>query len=189
MRIRVPVLLALLLGLGAPPAVAQFGIKGGLSFATLSESDASPDFRNRTGFAVGVSLGLPLAGLLALQPEALYAEKGAGAATAAQATTLAYLDIPVLLRLNFPTPVLTPFVVAGPQASLRLRCRVGQRDCDQDFGGTDYAGAVGAGIKLQGGVRLTVEVRYTQGLKDIRNVSEGFDTRTRTFLTLVGLSF
>jgi hypothetical protein len=188
---RLPLATALTLASLAPttPALAQLGVKAGLSFATLSESSTSPDFRNQTGFAAGVSLGLPLGGVFVLQPEALYAEKGAKGATSSNDLKVAYLDVPLLLRLTIPTPGLAPFAVGGPQASFQLRCELGQSDCDQDFAGTDYGVAVGAGVRIGGGLGFTVEARYTQGLKDINRVSQGFDSKTRTFFILAGLSF
>ena len=62
---------ALALGL-APQASAQveIGVKAGVTFATISESNLSPNFESKTGFAAGVHFGFPLGSNFMLQPEA-----------------------------------------------------------------------------------------------------------------------
>lgn len=190
MRMQSLAFVPLLLSGLAAPAAAQIGFKAGLTFSTLSESNAAPDFKNQTGFAAGVSLGIPLGGsLLRLQPEALYVEKGAKSDPGNVETKIAYLDIPVLLRVNIPTPGVTPFAVAGPMVSLRLSCEIGMQDCDQDVESTDYGVALGGGVRFGGTLGLTLEGRYTAGLRNINKVSDGIDAKTRTFMILAGISF
>jgi hypothetical protein len=185
-----PLALALaLVPVVAAPASAQLGFKAGLTFATLSEDDASPDFKNQTGFAAGVAIGLPLGiPILRLQPELLYVEKGAKVEPDTE-VKIAYLEVPVLFRVNIPSPGITPFAVAGPMASLRLSCEIDAEDCDQDVESVDYGVALGAGLRFGGPLGLTLEGRYTAGLKNINKVSEGIDNKTRTFMVLAGVSF
>ena len=87
------------------PAQASLGIKAGLSFATLSNN--KPDWKNRTGFAAGIALDLR-GGLIGLQPEALYVQKGVefdGTPSASSdAPRLTYIDVPILLKITIPTP-------------------------------------------------------------------------------------
>ncbi len=172
----------------APRLTAQtFGLKAGLSFATLS--NASPDWKTRTGFAGGVALGL-MPGPVSLQPEVLYVQKGVAAngAPSNTAPRLAYLDVPVLLKVQLPTPGIAPFADAGPVVSFRLSCTAGDADCRDTFKSTDWGVALGGGVRLGGATGLTIEGRYTWGLNDVHDISSGVASKTRTFLVLAGIS-
>ena len=186
-------LLALLTagGLVAPLQAQSFAIKGGLTFATLSESDLSPNFKNQTGFAAGIHLGLGGGGFV-IQPEALLTQVGAGVegTTTDGELQISYLQIPVNLRFNFGAGGITPFILGGPYAAFRLSCDVEDLlgDCDDlDLGDTDYGVDFGGGLKFGGG--LFIEARYNLGLKDISDVSQGFDVKQRAFMVLAGFEF
>lgn len=182
---------ALRLGLGlaacsllAAPVHAQLGLKAGASFAT--RSDSRPDLNNRTGFAAGLSLPLPLGPIFALQPEALYVEKGWEGFTNQKLT---YLEVPLFLRANIPVPGISPFGLAGASASFRLSCKTNDVDCPSGARKTDYGVALGAGVRLGGLSGLTLEGRYTWGLRNVSDVTTGLDSKTRSFLALVGVEF
>ena len=187
--LRTLLLLGALTPLGRATAQTTFGIKGGLSFATLSNKH--PDWKSRTGFAAGIALDMR-AGPIGIQPELLYVQKGVAGdgSPSSDAPRLDYAEIPVLLKLTLPVPVVQPFVYAGPSIGLRLSCKVGEAAC---AGGlvksTDFGAALGGGIRLGGAKGLTLEGRYMWGLKDIHNVTAGVETRTRTFLVLAGVTF
>ena len=170
----------------AVPASAQLGVKAGVSFATLS--NRSPDFDARTGFAAGISLDLG-GGVIGLAPELLYVQKGttSDGAPSSTAVKLSYAEIPVLLKVSLPIPSLQPFAYAGPSVSFRLGCEAGDTECDDDtIKSTDYGAVLGAGVKLGG--RFTLEGRFNWGIADINNLSDGVDTKTRTFMVLAGFS-
>lgn len=187
--LRTLLLLGALTPLGRATAQTTFGIKGGLSFATLSNKH--PDWKSRTGFAAGIALDMR-AGPIGIQPELLYVQKGVAGdgSPSSDAPRLDYAEIPVLLKITLPVPVVQPFVYAGPSIGLRLSCKVGEAAC---AGGlvksTDFGAALGGGIRLGGAKGLTLEGRYMWGLKDIHNVTAGVETRTRTFLVLAGVTF
>jgi hypothetical protein len=186
-----------LMGLIAAPArlVAQveFGIKGGASFGNISNKGVLPgNLKTRTGFAAGVSLGLG-AQLLGVGAEALFAQRGLSSDGTGDAK-LDYLDIPVYLKLQVPSPGIAPFGYVGPQVSFEVNCKNGDLDCsDNGHSTTDYAGVVGAGVKFGGSgkVGFTVEARYVYGLKDLKldTVSSDDSFKTRSFLILGGLVF
>lgn len=190
-RSRVPSFLLASLALAAAglvgrpePAAAQLGLKGGLSYATRSDN-ARPDLDSRTGFAAGLSLPLGR-GILALQPEGLYVERGWEGTAEGKLT---YIEVPLLLRVNIPTPGIAPFAVAGPSASFRLSCTSGGADCPSDTRSTDYGVNLGAGVRLGGRSGLTIEGRYSWGLRKLSEVTTGLDAKTRTFLALAGFEF
>lgn len=187
-------------GLLALPATlaaqAEFGIKGGASFGDISNKGLLPgDLDNRTGFAAGVSLGMR-ARAIGLGVEALYAQRGVTAsdAVAGDDLELDYIDIPVYLKLQVPTPGVSPFAYVGPQISFEMRCRNVDVDCvDGSRETTDYAGIVGAGLKLgnETGLGFTVEARYIYGLRDLNpsTITDDDSFKTRSFLILGGILF
>jgi hypothetical protein len=179
-----PVLL--LVGLVAP-VHAQFAIKGGVTFSTLSKDDLSPDFENSTGFAAGIHFGLG-SGKFKIQPEALLIQVGASGITETGEgeLNLSYLQIPVNLRFNFGSGGITPFILGGGYASFEMSCDVEDLvdDCDDlDLGGSDYGVDFGGGLKFAGG--LFAEARYNLGL----NESGEFNSKQRVFLILAGWEF
>jgi hypothetical protein len=179
--------------LGFAPAVVSaqtsIGIKGGLSYATLS--DKSPDFDSRTGFAAGIAVDMR-SGLIGIQPEILYVQKGVTATgmPSGSSPKLDYLEVPVLLKLTLGTPGIQPMVYAGPSAGFRLSCKVAEVTCNSGtIKSTDWSAVLGGGVRIGGNKGLTLEGRYSWGLKDIHDVSAGVDQKTRTFLALAGFSF
>ncbi|MEO5800977.1 MAG: porin family protein [Gemmatimonadales bacterium] len=174
--------------LHAASAQTTFGIKGGLSFATLSNKH--PDWDNRTGFAAGVALDMR-AGPIGIQPEVLYVQKGvkSDGSPDSDAPKLDYIEVPILLKVTIPIPAIQPFVYAGPSIGFRLTCKVGEIDCDSDaVKSTDFGAALGGGIRLGGNKGITLEGRYMWGLKDLNKLNSGVETKTRTFLVMAGVS-
>jgi hypothetical protein len=172
---------AMLAALIAQPASAQIGFKAGLSFASTTESEFIPDVDTRTGFAAGISLGLPLGLSLRLQPELLYVEKGGKFANNDQTLEINELNVPVLLRFNLPLPAIAPFVLAGPVAEYDLTCNAADVDC-VDTESLRWGFMAGAGVRLGGG--LSVEARYGYTLSEI---SDNIKSKPRTILLLIGL--
>jgi hypothetical protein len=173
-------------------AQVEFGLKGGASFGNISNKGVLPgDLGTRTGFAAGASLGFRT-GMVGVGVEALYAQRGLSSDAGDQ--KLDYLDIPVYLKLQAPTPGLSPFGYLGPQVSFEVTCKNVDVDCvDTDRSTTDYAGVVGAGVKFGSGssVGFTVEARYVYGLKDLKlsTVTDEDSFKTRSFLILGGVTF
>jgi hypothetical protein len=181
------------LGAAVAPATlaaqASLGLKGGVSFATLSNK--APDWTSRTGFAVGAAFDLG-SGLIGIQPEVLYVQKGVtfGGAptTSSDAPRLGYIDVPVLVKLTLRTPGIQPMAYAGPSVNFRLSCSVNGVDCTSLTRSTDYGVVLGGGVRLGGSHGFTVEGRYTWGLKDVHDPGAGVANQTRTFLVLAGVS-
>jgi Outer membrane protein beta-barrel domain len=189
-------LLSTLLVLAAPAALfaqGEAGIKGGVSFGNISNKGVLPgNLDTRTGFAAGLYLGYRV-GLLGVGLEGLYAQRGAKSdqSLAASQTRLDYIDVPVYVKAALPTPLLQPFVYAGPQVSFEVRCHTaGDADCpDAATSGrkkTDYAAVFGAGVRFGG---LGLEGRYVYGLRDLKlsTVTTSESYKTRSFLILVSI--
>jgi hypothetical protein len=195
MKHRSTILIALLLAAAPVTAQAQLGVKAGGSFGNVSNRGVLPgSLDTRTGFAAGVSLGLG-SGLLGLGIEGLYAQRGVNSdGSPNDSRRLDYVDVPAYLRVTLPTPIVKPFAYAGPQVSFEVRCQANGVQCpDTAAGGvsrkkTDFAGVVGAGVRISG---LSIEGRYIYGLTDLKlnTVTNTDSYKTRSFLVLAGFSF
>lgn len=162
-------------------ANAQLMLKGGLSFASASNSQYLPDVDTKTGFSAGLSFGLPLGEGLQLRPELLYVQKGGKLATNAD-FELNELNIPVLLQVNLLGAGIAPYLFGGPQAEYELTCTRADVDCVNTT--TLRWGAVaGAGIRL--GSSLSVEGRYNWTLTEI---GDNIGSKPRAILLMVGFA-
>ena len=192
------------------PAAAQmgFGIKGGLNFAELSDVETVDtldklESESKTDFVGGAYLKFPL-GALRLQIEGLYSLKGGegqysnnGLGSAPWETQLTYLEIPVLLKYEFPTSTLKPFLYGGGSVAFLMKAEKRNQTVDSDWvdikddlNSTDYGLVVGAGIELLG---LTLEGRYTHGLADTVDQKSGDlqvdEAKNKTWSIMAGIDF
>jgi len=103
----------------------SLGLKAGMNYSNVYDAQAE-DFRadSKTGYVFGAQLSIPLNQFVAIQPEALFAQKGfKGEGTLLGAgyeltRTTNYLDIPLQLAVK-PSEFIT--ILAGPQFSYLLR--------------------------------------------------------------------
>jgi len=185
----------LVIAAGSPVAAqGAFGIKGGLSFGNISNKGVLPgSLKTRTGIAGGVYFGAG-ASIVGFGLEALYAQRGlhSDESIAVAETRLDYIDIPAYLKINIPTSGVRPFVYAGPQISFEVRCKTSNgTDCADASArkSTDYAGVIGAGLRLGQSTAVTFEGRYVYGLQDLKlsTVTSSESYKNRTFMLLVGI--
>jgi len=185
----------------ATPSAVTFGVKGGVALSTLSSTDSPLTPATLTSPTVGAFVTFRLTRHLAIQPEALYARKGAreGAAEEILSFTeterLTYLAVPVFARLSFASEGrVRPYVLAGPEFGFRLAAtetgeiagaEAGSDDVSENFRRTDIGVALGAGVEVR---RFLVEGRYTMGLTNID--ATGLTTvKNRVFAILAGVRF
>jgi hypothetical protein len=180
---------------GTLAAQAEFGLKAGASFGNISNKGLLPgNLKTRIGAAGGLFLGYR-AKIIGFGIEALYAQRGAKSdeSIGDQSTHLDYVDIPAYLKVTIPTPGVRPFIYAGPQISFEAKCRTANNtaNCPDNDGRkkTDYAGVIGAGLRLGGSMGLTLEGRYVYGLQDLKlaTVTSSESYKNRTFMLLVGI--
>lgn len=142
---------------------AGFGIKGGVSFATLNGSDKAVlgDFNSLTTFHAGIYTQFSLGKTFSIQPEVLYARKGI--ARNDSTFRFDYLEVPVLAVLNLTETI---SLHAGPQLSVLMSAKEEDRETDTEpLHMFDYGVAAGAEARL-GIFRLGA--RYNLGLADLR---------------------
>ena len=160
----------------------SFGVKAGLNFADLDKLEAIDtsdelETEAKRAFIGGAYLNVPL-GAFKLQVEGLYSIKGSkgyvtnglGTNRSAWEVRADYLEVPVLLRFDLPTPVIKPYIFGGVSYGILLKAeqRDGRRpdgwyDIKDDLKPSDWSMTVGAGAELFG---LLAEGRYTRGLTD-----------------------
>jgi Outer membrane protein beta-barrel domain len=178
----------------------SYGVKAGVVLADLAvDGSAEPaPFDFRVGLVAGGFVTWPLGSRLALQPEVLFAQKGAsfdqGGGTGTE--KLDYLDVPVLVSYRlFGAPGRHVSVLAGPSFGLRLRARssasFGGDTLEQDVSDqvTRSDVAVVGGLAYHRG-RLVFDGRYAWGLTDIDDETEdAVSIRNRGISFLVGWRF
>jgi Outer membrane protein beta-barrel domain len=188
---------------GSAAAQVEVGIKGGVTFAdvpkyaTLIEEDEG-NAEMRIGAAVGGHVAISLGGVVSLQTEVLYTQKGleAEAPFGADETLqlrLDYIDVPVLLRLG-PTGGNGLQFLAGPSFNFNTSARAvleGVFDADEDIKDEIESFEIGLvlGVGYYGSL-FTIEGRYQEGLTDIAKFADFFDDETyknRTFLVMLGV--
>jgi len=169
----------LLLAAGTPAAQAQqsrIGLKAGGVVASYRGVDAYSGGSSRAGFCAGLVLHLPVSKVFSVQPEFLYAQKGAdkqpylfsNGLRATGTQHLDYFEVPVLAKLRTSAG---PFVELGPTLGYLLRARAdvvatnsqsASLDNRNLFKNIDFGYAVGAGFQSPKG--LLLGLRYNGGL-------------------------
>ena len=169
---------------GTAEAQMTIGAKGGVNLANLENAEVLGD-ESRTGFVGGGFLRMGFLRGLTLQPELLYSSKGAefpdeGVPESGGEIILDYVEIPVLLRYDFPFEPFRPYLYGGPYGAFEVGCEVdvaGENteatDCGEGFGGDnrrsfDWGAIAGGGLSFgMGPGRLLLEARYGIGMQDL----------------------
>jgi hypothetical protein len=178
------------------------GVKGGVSFATLSaDSSEDVDLDRRTGIVAGGFVTWPIGERFGLQLEGLYSQKGAAfnQSGAKGTTKLDYFEVPVLLVAS--TAPLRPGGTSlqffgGPSVAFKVSSKVsgsfqGETNefdiPDEDIESVDVGVVVGAGVTFG---HVLVEGRYTVGLSNINgDTSDPTKVRNRSLAILAGVRF
>src|ERR1041384_5194413 len=128
-------LLAISSAVFAQPGLVKvhFGVFGGASFDKPGGADATDINGTYTGFGVGGFVGFRLTPGFAIQPEALYVQKGAKTTQSDPGGTITgkikvpYFEIPVLAKLSIPVKgagIVSPHAYAGPALAFKTGCHV-----------------------------------------------------------------
>ena len=182
--------IAAIVALGlASPAAAQglgFGVKGGWVYPDFSTDFG--DYKNNSGWQAGIFLGGNREGVAGLQVEFNYLRKKAE--TDLGTTELSYLQIPVLLRLNTPSPTKESFQfygIVGPTFDVKVGDSFTGINLIDEYEGLDIGIMGGVGIEI---VRVIVEGRYSYGLRALnKSLSDLGELKSHSFAILVGFRF
>ncbi len=137
----------------------EFGLKGGVNFATL-RADDNNDLNSRTSFHLGGLAHIHLSKQFAIQPELLYS--GQGANFSGGNIKLNYINVPVLAQYMFGVGLR---LETGPQFGFLVGAKSGDVDVKDSFNGFDFSWAFGVGYVTPSG--FGVDARYNLGLTDI----------------------
>lgn len=187
----------------AGPAWGQglaVGVKGGVNLArtAIDVEGGGPSLDPRIGLVAGAFVTLPIASWLELQPEVLYAMKGAKVNDTFGASTLQidYVELPVLARISRPgSGRIGYYAAGGPTFGLRVRARsrtefegeTGDIDVSDQVSRTDVGVALGGGVEIGA---LVIDARYTLGLTDIdKDDSDEVKVSNRVLSLTVGFRF
>jgi hypothetical protein len=184
------------------PAAAdvQFGIKAGGNMARPTGADADDPLatlKSRVGFTGGIFLAFNFGRVVTIQSEVLYTMKGATYVALDDSYTdklsADYIEIPLLLKLRIPTPVVQPFVFAGPSVGFKLKEKLESNGVPLDetiLKNNDYGAIFGAGLNV--GRNFMVDVRYSLGLQKVISTFEGDvepDFKNGVWSASIGIAF
>ncbi len=188
-----------------PASRARIGVMGGINLATLRGDDVE-DAKNRVGLLGGLSYVRNWGGAAGLEMDVLYSAKGAKVVDGSEEFTfkLDYLEIPVLLRYDFPsTSAIRPHLAVGPSFAFRTSCGGEGKssgtsvsiDCDElqdsfdvKFKSFDLGATVGGGLDFaMGRNTFTVGARYTLGLVNVADADDS-DTKNGAIALFAGIS-
>ena len=202
-RFMTVLVIAAIVGLAALPQPAaagvQFGIKVGANMAKPTGADAQDPLatvKSRVGFTGGIFLAFNLGKVVSIQWEALYTMKGATYVALDDSYTNKlysdYIEIPLLLKIKIPLPVIQPFVFAGPSVGFKLSEKVEENGVplgEKLFKNNDYGAIFGAGLNL--GKSFMLDVRYSLGLQKVIDTVGGdpFDYKNGVFSATIGIGF
>lgn len=167
------ILLALVLALGtAAPAQAQLGVAGGLNFESAGDIETSTTnnatLDNSTGYHIGLVYELGL-GAATIRPGFFYRRVGtfefapSALPQGENRFDVSAWQVPVDLRFTvLPTPLVSPYVLAGPMATFPR----GESDFDDATEEISYSLNVGIGANISlptTSLKIQPELRYEFG--------------------------
>jgi hypothetical protein len=187
--------------------------KGGITSSNVNFDQDLTNQKSNMGFVGGLGLSFPITSdnFVAIQPELLYIQKGFKASNYTNLTNARvnynYLEVPLLLKVNFGEEAFRAFVNAGPSFGYALGGR--QRGDNQDmrirFGNNTNTSdimyfnpdnynrldiglqfGVGGGIAAGPG-DLTLEARYGIGLTDFNDISGAPDSQNKSKNRVIAL--
>jgi outer membrane immunogenic protein len=184
-----------------------FGVKGGLSVAKLTGSDVE-GMDWRTAGVGGLFFCYHINDVVAVQPEALYAMKGATQDTTVYVgltpvtikgtLKLDYFQIPLLLKVYVPTEgKIKPHIFAGPAIAFNVKHKLREEALEvaaeadvENIKSTDFGIVAGAGFeyRLSSGCIL-FDARYEAGLTSIDDSGFDADVKNSAVSIMVGYGF
>ncbi len=175
-------LLFVLVLMGCSSAGAQglhLGIKAGTDLSEVTGYSVQSGLKG--GFMAGAFAEVNLV-ILGIQPEVLYSQVNAQGANN-QSIKLQYLNIPILLTIKLPIPILS--LLIGPQFSTLMNKNDNlTTEGKTAFTSGDFSMVAGAQLNL---LKFKGGVRYVYGFSDINNTSDPESWKTRTVQIYIGL--
>jgi len=162
----------------------NFGIKGGVNFANLANSDDELDSRSGVHAGLVLDLSLPLLPI-GIESGVYYSQKGAELTEENITVTgkIDYIEVPLMAKINVGPPgPFSPHFVIGPYAAYNVNAEFEasdgnitiNEDLDDMTSDFDFGGVIGIGADFNLGItRLNLQARYSRGFLDIND--DGFE--------------
>jgi len=152
---------------------SRLGIIGGINMANFSYDDDT-EAESLTVFGVGAVFSIPAGKKMQLCFQPMYLQKGASEESGDMIYTLAYIEMPILIKLMLGENDTRPYIFGGPTVGMLMSAKVEIDGLDDDFDvkdvleSLDYGLCVGAGLDIaMGNNKLFIEASYNLGLADI----------------------
>jgi hypothetical protein len=207
-RLRVVLWTTMCMALLGMPAAAQFGLRGGVNLTKFVGHDAT-NTESARGLNFGGTIPLIHIGPVSLVPEVYYSEKGAKQFDPLNAATfdygLAYIEVPVLVKVSFPIKGwLRGYVDGGPTYAWNVDCSVTtdaagaatiKNECGETFrsystamekADRGVAGGGGLDFAVPGFGGLNLDARVVRGLSRLREGTTGTDIKNQAFTLMLG---
>lgn len=158
---------------------------GGPLFANITDAKGL-DTGNKSGWLAGLALGGNRGGVLGVEADVLYGQKGAK--VNGEDFDQHVIDVPVMLKANIGSSSvngLSFFAQGGGFFDWQFDSKLNKVDISQDTNGYEIGVVVGAGVEL---LRFSVQGRYIRGLREIDksfNLGSTTDIKTQAFAILV----
>ena len=197
MKSRVVVGLFLLLTIAAGTASAQTAIRGnvkvGVNFATITGPvDSGVSKSMRLGGVFGAGVSAVVNSKITFDPEVLFSMEGlkVKAGSDEAKTSLDFVRIPLLFRINTGVGQRTGYLIVGPAIGLVARAKNKLKggtseDIKSELKSADLAVVFGAGVQAN---KLFFEGRYTAGLTNLNKDSDEAN-RSQVVSVLLGARF
>ena len=178
-------------------SLSQFGIKGGINLGTFGGDDKSfnpgdintaltglpkVDPTARLGLAGGITYKVGLIAGLSIEPEVMYIQRGAvyefslpaglGGGSGKGTMKLDYIELPVLVKLALPIPIVSPYIEGGASYGMLISAKLkgegggnsSEVDIKDGMNKSNISALVGVGVEL---AMLDINARYALGLSKI----------------------
>jgi len=160
---------ALLLSFSLFAQDAKFGLKGGINFANITNTNGEL----KTGFHFGGLAHIHVTPAFSLQPEIVYSTQGAKYGSDSK-VLLNYVNIPVLLQYNFDNGFR---LQGGPQLGIMVEAKnkVGnvEADASDSYKSIDFS--IPLGFSYLGYSGFGADARYNIGVTNVaENSSQSF---------------
>lgn len=164
--------------------IPKFGVAGGLNFGSLSDA-AGADFESSTGYHVGVFSDVGF-GPLAARVSVLYVKAG-DVGEGDNDSSISFIGVPVDFKFRFPTPVLKPYALLGPEARFALGDLA---DADARSVNLALNAGIGAEISALVGPSAFAELRYSFDASGFApgDLGDDVDFKVSVFYLRVGVA-
>jgi len=171
--------------------VWNLGVMGGVTSSTLSTANKTP-LKQAWGAQAGVFADRGINRNVGFRAEVLVSQRGAKNEANANTMHLAYLDVPLMVRVGPTTTNETHFhVFTGltPGFLLKTSTTTGGAlagGISTDVKSFDLGWVIGAGVEQHA---WSLDGRYTLGLMNVNNVPTGVEYKNRSLSLNVGYRF